>query len=128
MPAKDHLRPALMDKLRGIMIEFTGFEHFDIVREIEVSDGAGGVTQVLSKIATGMCSLDGPFSLSQSRLVVANSTKEGVTPWQISLPYGTDVRAQDRIILNGSRKFDVLVKVQEEYLGLDTVALCEEVA
>lgn len=79
-----------------------------VIRITEVSDGAGGTTQTETVIATVSCSL-------QTQAVtgsIGRETQEGgrlvaATLWIAYLPFDTDCRPADLLLINGTR-FEVV--------------------
>lgn len=75
-----------------------------IRRATAVSDGAGGQTQTWADVATVACRLMPRATQPQDKLTADKQVN--ISGWYITLPYGTDVREKDIIVI-GSRSFEV---------------------
>lgn len=51
---------------------------------------------------------------------------QSVAPYAIDLPYGTDVTARDVLIVNTTRRFEIVGVLEEGGFGVFTVAIAEE--
>lgn len=99
-----------------------------IQRNTLQSDGSGG-TEVASTATTGpfACRVAIPAvtGTRSGREEVIAGRLDAVGIWTITLPAGTDVKAQDRIIV-GSRTFEVTVPLRPRSWQLSCRVLCTE--
>jgi len=93
-----------------------------IERDTLGSDGSGGQT-VTSTATTG------PFAcrvaMPSGREEVIAGRLDAVGIWTITLPAGTDVKAQDRILV-GSRTFEVTIPLRPRSWQISCRVLCTE--
>jgi hypothetical protein len=120
------LSPTLTQKLRDTVVQYGQPDRYTQLRDVEVDDGAGGQVVTTAAIASGWCRLTDPFAMTQARLQVASGLVTQTVPYQIALPWGSDVRAQDQFVVAG-RTFRAVASAQAEADGFETYAICTEV-
>ncbi len=85
-------------------------------------DGTGGYTESRTTVATVPCRL-APAGLQPQERIIAEQI--GATSlWRVSVPQGTDVLADDEIVI-GSRTFQVVQVISPTWEVL-RVAICRE--
>lgn len=77
-----------------------------VQRKTTVSDGMGGYTDTWTTVLTTTCRVAANNNLQADRSITAAQLREGVA-WKVTLPFGSDVRLDDRIVV-GARTFEVL--------------------
>ena len=77
-----------------------------VKRRTLTSDGAGGFTESWATQATVACRL-APSGLSPAERVISDKVTATST-WTITMPALTDVGVADRIVIGGSRTFEVV--------------------
>lgn len=75
-----------------------------IRRKTLASDGAGGSTETPADVATVACRLMPRTAQPQDKAIA--DKQANVSGWYITLPYATDVREKDIIVI-GARSFEV---------------------
>jgi len=95
-----------------------------IVRDTEVSDGAGGQTPTPVTVATVACriSLTGGQMPAERELA---ARLQVAAPYTVRVPAGTDVRETDRIVSDG-RTYQVVGVIAPTW-EVVRKAICEEV-
>jgi hypothetical protein len=99
---------------------------YAVQRPTGVSDGMGGRTVTTAASSTGNCRLDQYQSGAGGEQVVAERL-DTITPTTIILPWDADVTPADRIVVNGTRTFDVAAVETDGSQALARIAICKEV-
>ena len=98
---------------------------FEIVRDTEVSDSAGGYTTTTVAVASGMCRLRA-LGLQPNERAVADRLG-WVIAYAIDLPYEVNVTPADRIVIGGSRTMEVGGVVDEDVWSVQKTVVAREV-
>ena len=99
-----------------------------IIVSVPASDNHGGQTitptpgsaidcRIAPRLATGTGQLKDAETIEGGRLIEQ-------APWMITLPYGTDLTAADRISASDGRVFEVFAVLDPRSYGIDTRVLC----
>lgn len=118
--------PAEITGLRSLVSDLAFTDTFEILRDTLAPDGMGGTTHTQTVAGTGVCR----FQQLKVRITFAEQIVAGelisAMPYQVDLPYGTDVRASDRLRINGDRVVEVMGVAVGESWGLMTTAIAKE--
>jgi head-tail adaptor len=98
------LSPADLASMRATLLASLP-DTAQVRRATRVSDGMGGTIDTWTTIATVACRVS-PSNTTPTEPAIANQVQDRVL-WTLTLPAGTNVRADDRVVV-GSRTFEVL--------------------
>lgn len=125
MPLNDVLTAADVAELRADVVE-SFFDDFQLVRAVQVPDGAGGETETDTIIASGSCELVDINAMRRANLTTQQDIMTATVPWIVNLPYGTPIQAGDRLIVNG-RTLRVNSSITPGNSGMYTSCGCQEI-
>jgi len=112
-------------ELRLLAVEMALPDTCDVKRKGTATvDTRGNKTYPETTFATSSCGLRSSLSRPDEKVVADQA--EAVAPYAIDLPYASAVTARDVIVVNGSRRFDVIGVIKEGAFGVFTVAIVEE--
>ena len=95
-----------------------------VQRTTGTNDGSGGQTDVVTTPSTGPCRLR---QASMGTELVIASKLDTVNPASIVLPWDADVTPADRLIVNGTRTFEVAALNTDGNNTLSRIAICKEI-
>lgn len=88
-------------------------------------DSRNNPTYTDTTVATARCRLRGSAQMRPQERAVADRV-QAVTPYAIDLPYTIALLATDDLIVNDTRRFEIVGIVKEGDYGVFAVAVCEE--
>lgn len=98
-----------------------------VKRKTSANDGFGGVTHTWSTVATDVpCrySFGAPAASGQ---IAGRIVEQETAGWRITVPWGTSVTAQDRILLDTGDEFEVLGVSVPQTFSTSVVCNCAPV-
>jgi head-tail adaptor len=98
------LSPAELASMRATLLASLP-DTAQVQRTTRTSDGMGGTIDTWTTVATVACRVS-PSNTTPTEQVVAARVHDRVL-WTLTLPAGTNVRSDDRVLV-GSRTFEVL--------------------
>jgi hypothetical protein len=101
-------------------------DSYAVQRPTAVSDGLGGRTVTVATSSTGACRLDQYQSGAGAEQVLAERL-DTITPTTILLPWDADVTPADRLLINGTRTFEVAAVETDGAQALARIAICKEI-
>jgi hypothetical protein len=116
------------DEIADVRAEIAGLlcDTYAVLRTTSVSDGMGGQTVTTSTSSTGACRLDQYQSGAGTEQVIAEQL-DTINPTTIILPWTADVTPADRLVVNGTRTFDVAAVNTDGAQALSRIAICKEI-
>lgn len=115
--------PAVIADARATKMPLLWPDSVEVLRDTQVSDNAGGYTIVEAVVAT----VDGklrPAGGGDERPIADRLGWE--VAYAIDLPYDADVRADDRLRVNGARTFEIAPPSKGGAWGLKQTAVARE--
>ncbi len=106
---RQRARARSVERLSSVLFDQTA----QIVRPTSASDGMGGETTTyppLETIPTVPCRVT-PGDLLPREELGSGPRLSVVQHWILSFPAGTDVQSEDRIVVGGSRTFEVIAQM-----------------
>ena len=113
-----------LERLRAEQLRWMP-ETVAILRKVDTADAAGGqIDTTYATVATTKGRLAGTNKTVQERVF---AERLGLAaPYLVSMPYGTDVKLSDRLLIGGTRTMEVTAILDESYNTV-TYAICSEV-
>jgi hypothetical protein len=122
MPASDILSSADVAELRALVQDLSFPDHFEVRRETQTPDNAGGHTTTTTTVAAGPCRLreigGGSERLFADRLGWQQ-------PYAVDLPPTLDLKTSDDLLVNG-RAMEVGAVVRGGVWALTITAIVQE--
>ena len=98
---------------------------YAVVRATSTYDGAGGATTTEATVESGACDLTAiprlPREAPEGGRLVSD------TNYYVTLPVASVVTPSDRLVINGTRRFEVVGIDRDGFLAIDTRAVCREI-
>lgn len=98
---------------------------YAVIRATNTDDGAGGATTTEATVESGGCDLTAIPRLP--RELSAGGRIESDSNYYVTLSAASIVTASDRLVINGTRRFEVVGIDRDGFLAIDTRAVCREI-
>lgn len=98
-----------------------------IKRRTSTNDGYGGVTTTWATLASNIACRYSFGAPSASGQVAGRIVEQEASSWRVTVPYGTDVTALDRILLDNGQELEVLGVSVPQTFSTSVVCNCAPV-
>ncbi len=109
---------------RGIAADYRP-DTYQLLRPVLVADDAGGWTETEGVVESGGCILTAGNTRPEERAMAEKIS--AIAPIIVrNMPYTTTLTAADTLLINGTRRLNVLGVLRAEAVNVAVTAICEE--